>query len=100
MLRNGRTPVLGAGDLVIDSHGPLGKPNFTALIVHDPGRADPGLAFCLARLAEDPTAPTPIGIFRDVERAVYGREGRVPPETAGEGELGELLVAGDTWTVG
>ena len=71
-----------------------------ALIVHDPGRADPGLAFSLARLAEDPTGPTPIGIFRDVRRAVYGRDGRVPAEPAADGELGELLVSGDTWTVG
>ena len=49
------------------------------LIVHDPARSDPGLAFSLARLAEDPSGPTPIGIFRDVKRAVYGRDGRVPP---------------------
>jgi 2-oxoglutarate ferredoxin oxidoreductase subunit beta len=70
-----------------------------ALIVHDPTRPDPGLAFSLARLAEDPTGPTPIGIFRDAQRAVYGREGRVPPEPAGEDQLGELLVSGDTWAV-
>jgi 2-oxoglutarate/2-oxoacid ferredoxin oxidoreductase subunit beta len=69
------------------------------LIVHDPGRTDPGLAFSLARLAEDPSGPTPIGIFRDVQRGVYGRDGRVPSEPAGVGELGELLVSGDTWTV-
>ena len=69
------------------------------LIVHDPGRRDPGLAFSLARLAEDPSGPTPIGIFRDVERAVYGRDGRVAPEPAERDELAELLVSGDTWTV-
>ena len=68
--------------------------------MHDPGRKDPGLAFSLARLAEDPTGPTPIGIFRDVERAVYGRDGRVPSEPADRDELAELLVSGDTWTVG
>src|SRR5438067_297056 len=33
-----------------------------ALVVHDP--ADAGLAYALARLAEDPSGPTPIGIFR------------------------------------
>jgi 2-oxoglutarate ferredoxin oxidoreductase subunit beta len=70
------------------------------LIVHDPGRKDPGLAFSLARLAEDPSGPTPIGIFRDVERAVYGRDGRVPSQPAEQDELAELLVSGDTWTVG
>jgi 2-oxoglutarate ferredoxin oxidoreductase subunit beta len=70
-----------------------------ALIVHDPARLDPGVAFSLARLAEDPTGPTPIGIFRDVQRAVYGRDGRVPAEPAGVDELGELLLSGDTWTI-
>ena len=44
-----------------------------ALLVHDPARADPGLAFSLAKLVEAPEGPTPIGIFRDVERPVFGR---------------------------
>jgi 2-oxoglutarate/2-oxoacid ferredoxin oxidoreductase subunit beta len=70
-----------------------------ALIVHDPGRDDMGLAFSLARLAEDPTGPTPIGIFRDVARPVFGRPTRVRHEAAGEHELAELLVSGDSWTV-
>jgi 2-oxoglutarate ferredoxin oxidoreductase subunit beta len=70
-----------------------------ALIVHDPRRADPGLAFSLAKLAEDPTGPTAIGIFRDVERHVYGRGGLVAPEPANDEELSALLNAGDTWTI-
>ena len=71
-----------------------------ALIVHDPGRHDPGLAFSLARLADEPTGPTPIGIFRDVRRPVFARDGKVRAETASDGELAELLLAGDTWTIG
>jgi 2-oxoglutarate/2-oxoacid ferredoxin oxidoreductase subunit beta len=71
-----------------------------ALIVHDPHRPDPGLAFSLARLAEDPTGPTPIGIFRDVERPVFGRNGRERSGPASEADLAELLVSSDTWTVG
>jgi 2-oxoglutarate/2-oxoacid ferredoxin oxidoreductase subunit beta len=70
-----------------------------ALIVHDPTRRDPGLAFSLARLAEDPTGPTPIGIFRQVERPVFGRPSEVLPDPVSEGELTELLAHGDTWTV-
>jgi 2-oxoglutarate ferredoxin oxidoreductase subunit beta len=70
-----------------------------ALVVHDPHRADAGFAFALARLAEDPLDPTPIGIFRSVERPVFGRTGRVRPEPASEEELGELLLSADTWTV-
>jgi 2-oxoglutarate ferredoxin oxidoreductase subunit beta len=70
-----------------------------ALLVHNSTRWDPSLAFSLARLAEDPTGPTPIGIFRRVQRPVYSRSARVPPEPASESELAELLVAGDTWNV-
>jgi 2-oxoglutarate ferredoxin oxidoreductase subunit beta len=69
------------------------------LIVHDPHRPDPGLAFSLAKLAEDPTGPTAIGVFRDVERHVYGRGGPVSPEPLSEEQLSELLAAGDTWTI-
>jgi 2-oxoglutarate/2-oxoacid ferredoxin oxidoreductase subunit beta len=71
-----------------------------ALLVHDPHRFDSGLAFSLAKLAEDPTGPTPIGIFRDVQRPVYGRTGRVATETPSSDQLSELLFSGDTWTVG
>ena len=68
-----------------------------ALLVHDPSRADPGLAFSLAKLAETPTGPTPIGIFRDVQRPVYGRPPAAEPAT--EEQLADLLAGGDTWTV-
>jgi 2-oxoglutarate ferredoxin oxidoreductase subunit beta len=74
-----------------------------ALVVHDAHRDDPGLAFELAQLAQHPTGPTPIGIFRSVQRPTYG--GELAPELkqahqkAGRQELEELLHAGDTWTV-
>src|ERR1700761_3364526 len=71
-----------------------------ALIVHDPTRPDPGLAFSLARLADNPTVPTPIGIFRDVSRHVYGRGGAGRSEPATEVELADLLLGADSWTVG
>jgi 2-oxoglutarate ferredoxin oxidoreductase subunit beta len=71
-----------------------------ALIVHDPSRIDPGLAFSLARLADDPTSPTPIGVFRDVQRPVFGRAAATPERAASDGELAELLLAGDTWKIG
>jgi 2-oxoglutarate/2-oxoacid ferredoxin oxidoreductase subunit beta len=67
------------------------------LIVHEPGRADPGPAFSLAKLAETPTGPTPIGIFRQVERPVYGRHATSEPAT--EEQLSDLLHGADTWTV-
>jgi 2-oxoglutarate ferredoxin oxidoreductase subunit beta len=71
-----------------------------ALIVHDPTRPDPGLAFSLARLADNPTVPTPIGVFRDVQRPVYGRTAVPRRSTATEVELADLLLGSDSWTVG
>jgi len=68
------------------------------LIVHEPGQADPGVAFSLAKLAETPTGPTPIGIFRQVERPVYGRHAAAA-EPATEQQLTDLLLGGDTWTI-
>jgi 2-oxoglutarate/2-oxoacid ferredoxin oxidoreductase subunit beta len=66
------------------------------LLVHDPARSDAGQAFSLAKLAETPTGPTPIGIFRDVDRPVF-RRGSGEPAT--ETQLSDLLSAGETWTV-
>ena len=45
-----------------------------ALLVHDEHHADPGLAFALSRLSHSPTTPTPIGVFRDVDRAEFASE--------------------------
>ena len=75
-----------------------------ALVVHDANRADPGLAFELAQLAQRPTGPTPIGVFRDIDRPVYGEGWQEQLEDAhsqtGLEDLEKLLHSGDTWTVG
>jgi 2-oxoglutarate ferredoxin oxidoreductase subunit beta len=73
------------------------------LLVHDERQLINGRAFALSRLSHTPTAPTPIGIFRDVERPVY--EDIVERQTAdaiarGRGDLASLLRSGETWTVG
>jgi 2-oxoglutarate/2-oxoacid ferredoxin oxidoreductase subunit beta len=68
------------------------------LLVHDPSREDPGVAFALAKLSSEPTGPTPIGTFRDVERRVYKRSS-TSSEAASSDQLETLLHAGDTWTV-
>jgi 2-oxoglutarate ferredoxin oxidoreductase subunit beta len=74
-----------------------------ALVVHDAHIADPSHATALARLADSPTGPTPIGIFRDVKRTVYGsnrqRELRLAHEGATLEDVDELLRSGDTWVV-
>jgi len=73
------------------------------LLVHDEHRQDPSLAFALSRLADTPTVPTPIGVFRDVERPIY--EGEVQrqlvgaSEQRGPGDLAALIGSGATWEV-
>ena len=74
------------------------------LLVHDEHRDDPSLAFALSRLADTPTVPTPVGVFRDVERPIY--EGEVQrqlvgaQEQRGPGDLEALIGSGATWEVG
>jgi len=73
------------------------------LMVHDEKRESPSLAFALARLASSPTTPTPIGVFRDVDRPTYEVEvqrqivGAV--ERQGPGDLAALIGSGATWDV-
>ena len=58
-----------------------------ALLVHDEHQAEGSLAFSLSRISHTPHGPTPIGIFRDVERPVYDRaHGRAARD--GEGRAG------------
>ncbi len=73
------------------------------LVVHDAHVEDPSHATALARLADSPTGPTPIGVFRDVERPVYGSERQSELEAAHTAatmaDVDGLLRSGDTWTV-
>jgi 2-oxoglutarate/2-oxoacid ferredoxin oxidoreductase subunit beta len=90
----------GGGDLEVVAVADVGE---EALLVHDAHREDPSLAFALSHLSRRPTEPTPIGIFRDVDRAVpiVEQGHRLAEARAGVGdeELDALLHAGDTWTV-
>ncbi len=78
----------------------VGEP---ALLVHDERRADPALAFLLAHLAQGPFEPTPIGVFRAVERPDYGSlvDAQIDEvrRRKGGGDLDALLRSGTTWTV-
>ncbi len=73
------------------------------LLVHDEHRPEPTVAFALSRLSEQPTVPTPIGIFRAVERPTY--EGEVQRQLAaahdrsGPGDLRTLIESGPVWDV-
>ena len=75
-----------------------------ALLVHDAHRDDPSLAFALARLSSDVHSPTPMGVFRSVERPDYGAGVSTQllqaSERKGPGDLAELLRSNGTWQVG
>jgi 2-oxoglutarate ferredoxin oxidoreductase subunit beta len=72
------------------------------LLVHDETRADPTIAFILARM-EYPSQPVPLGVFRAVEEPTYEDllEGQVRDAVArsGAGDLEALFAEGDTWIV-
>src|SRR6266508_1820110 len=74
-----------------------------ALLVHDEHRDDPSLAFMLSRLSHSAKGPTPIGVFRSVERAVYDDLMAAQLDKAvakqGAGDLTKLLHSGDTWQI-
>ncbi len=74
-----------------------------ALLVHDEARPEPSAAFALSRLAERPTTPTPIGIFRAVDRPTYDGETEQQVEHAiemrGRGDLRALIESGGVWDV-
>ena len=74
-----------------------------AVLIHDETRSDPSRAFALSRLAETPTTPTPIGVFRAVEHEEYGTgiRGQVDDVQSHEGlgDLDELLHSLPTWEV-
>jgi 2-oxoglutarate ferredoxin oxidoreductase subunit beta len=74
------------------------------ILVHDESHDDPGLAFALSRLARGPFEPTPIGVFRAVERPEYVEQASAQLEAAvgqrGPGDLAALLRSGATWEVG
>ena len=75
-----------------------------AILVHDETRDDPGLAFALSRIATSPHEPTPMGVFRAVERPDYGSlvDSQLLDAQArkGAGDLQSLLSSGTSWTVG
>ncbi len=74
-----------------------------AIAVHRADRLDPSQAFALSRLAHTPVGPTPLGIFRSVQRQTYGQVVQQQlidaRERQGPGDLAALFASGGTWEV-
>ncbi len=74
-----------------------------AILVHDPTRPNPSIAYALSRLSHGPYGPTPLGIFRNVQRPTYDRavneQVTAATEKLGAGDVEKLIVSHGTWTV-
>src|SRR3954452_17585489 len=74
-----------------------------ALLVHDEARHEPSVAFALSRMAEAPTSPTPVGVFRAVQRPTYEAEVQsqlgAAQATRGRGDLRALIESAGVWDV-
>ena len=109
-LHDGEPIRFGAGGShgVIVDHGvarivEVADVGLDALTVHHHDNPDPSVAFALTRLASNPDAPTPMGVFRDFERPDYGSvlEAQMEKSKAdkGPGDLDALLRSLPTWEV-
>jgi 2-oxoglutarate ferredoxin oxidoreductase subunit beta len=74
-----------------------------AILRHDAHTDDPGLAFALSRLSSGVSEPTPVGVFRAVDRTEYGTavNAQVDETIAkrGPGDLAALFRSATSWTV-
>jgi 2-oxoglutarate ferredoxin oxidoreductase subunit beta len=72
------------------------------ILVHDETRENPSIAFLLSRM-DYPEYPVPVGVIRAVRRPTYDELMTQQIEQAiaaeGEGDLKEIFLEGDTWTV-
>ncbi len=89
-----------AGNVVIAEIADVGE---DALLVHDEQRPDPAVSFALSRLAASPHSPTPVGVFRSINRTEYATEATnqlaAAQEAKGPGDLAALLRSNPTWDV-
>ncbi len=72
------------------------------LLVHDQHAEDPYLALILSRMFW-PEFPVPVGVLREVSRPTHSDlvDDQIEQAIAksGEGDLAEVMMAGETWTV-
>jgi 2-oxoglutarate ferredoxin oxidoreductase subunit beta len=73
------------------------------VLVHDPRRADPTIAFMLANLSDRQGFPTPIGVFRDVRKPTADELTwemiKAAKAKKGDVSVRKFLSDADTWQV-
>ncbi len=91
-IRNGKAEVVNKADISSDQ-----------IYVHDVNEENPSIAFSLSRLSHGPYGPTPVGIFRKIQRDTFTEEvhGQISNarETKGDGDLDKLVRSLGTWDV-
>ncbi|OFW66302.1 MAG: 2-oxoacid:ferredoxin oxidoreductase subunit beta [Actinobacteria bacterium RBG_16_68_21] len=92
VIEHGEARIVEVADVGID-----------AIHVHDATVENAGAAFALSRLSHGPTGPTPIGIFRSVDRSTYASDLQQQIHDAqaarGPGDLALLIAGAGTWEV-
>jgi 2-oxoglutarate ferredoxin oxidoreductase subunit beta len=81
--------------------GHVGAEDDGVEVLHDETNRDPTLSMLLAR-CEAPDFPTPIGVLRAVDEPTFDGKTREQTQVElarGDTGLGDLLFAGDQWTV-
>ena len=112
VLEHGKPMVFGKNKdkgIIIDGTTPKvvsltdGKYSVNDLLVHNEFDNSVVLAYLLGQMSNEPEFPTPIGIFRQVEKPAYEEDLQSQIETIkskrGEGDLEKLLFSGNTWEV-
>lgn len=112
VLEHGKPMLFGAGKnkgIMIEGAKPKvveigeGKHKIEDILVHNEFDESPIVATLLSHLTDDPSMPTPIGVFRQVSKSTYDAD--MESQIAdiklkkGEGDLEKLLFAGSTWEV-
>ncbi len=73
------------------------------IYVHDITKKNPSVAFSLSRLSHGPYGPTPVGVFRKVERETYNQDVsdqiEAAKEAKGDGKIEQLIRSLGTWDV-
>ncbi len=97
---DGKAVVLRDGSAVVVERSSVPE---SEILVHDPTRSDPSVAFALTRLSHGPYGPTPLGIFRSVDRPTYedqmSRQLVEAQARRGAGDLAALIRSQGTWEV-
>lgn len=92
VLRGGEAAIVNTADV-----------SAAEILVHDPTRADPSVAFALSRLSHGPYGPTPIGVFRSISRPTYesvmAKQVIDARSKQSAGDLGALVRSHGSWTV-